>query len=43
VLIDRRKSDLDVIEHLVRGLRPADLRATIDDRPPAPDPGNSHE
>jgi hypothetical protein len=33
VLIDRRKSDLDVIEHLVRGLRPADLRATIDDRP----------
>jgi hypothetical protein len=34
VHIDRRKSDVDVIEHLVRGLRPADLRATIDDRPP---------
>jgi hypothetical protein len=34
VHIDRRKSDLDVIEHIVRGLRPADLRATSDNRPP---------
>jgi hypothetical protein len=34
VHIDRRKSDLDVIEHIMLGLRTADLRATIDDRPP---------
>jgi hypothetical protein len=34
VHIDRRKSDFDVIEHIVRGLRPADLRATSDNRPP---------
>jgi hypothetical protein len=33
VHIDRRKSDLDVIEHIVRGVRPADLRVTSDDRP----------
>jgi hypothetical protein len=34
VHIDRRKSDLDVIEHIVRGLRAADIRATLADRPP---------
>ena len=34
VHLDRRKSDLDVIEHIVRGLRPADLRTATDDRPP---------
>jgi hypothetical protein len=34
VHIDRRKSELDVIEHIVLGLRPAELRATSDDRPP---------
>jgi hypothetical protein len=34
VHIDRRKSDVDVIEHIVRGLRPADLRTASDDRLP---------
>ena len=34
VHIDRRKSGFDVIEHIVRGLRPADIRATSHDRPP---------
>jgi len=34
VHLDRRKSDLDVIEHIVRGVRLADIRATADDRPP---------
>jgi hypothetical protein len=33
VHIDRRKSDLDVIEHIVRGVRTSDLRVTSDDRP----------
>jgi hypothetical protein len=33
VHIDRRKSDLDVFERIVLGLRPADIRATSDDRP----------
>jgi hypothetical protein len=34
VHLDRRKSDLDVIEHIVRGVRLAHIRATADDRPP---------
>jgi hypothetical protein len=34
VHLDRRKSDVDVIEHVVLGLRPADLRAASDGRPP---------
>jgi hypothetical protein len=34
VHIDRRKSELDVIEHIVLGLRRADIRATSHDRPP---------
>jgi hypothetical protein len=33
VHVDRRKSDLDVIEHIVRGLRPVDIRAALHDRP----------
>jgi hypothetical protein len=31
--IDRRKSDIDVIEHVVLGVRRTDVRATGDDRP----------
>jgi len=34
VHIDRRKSDYDVIEHIVRGVRLTGIRATGDDRPP---------
>lgn len=32
--IDRRKSDLDVIEHIVRGVRAVEIRTGSDDRPP---------
>ena len=39
--IDRRKSELDVIEHIVRGVRPSDISAASYDRPPERDPGNS--
>lgn len=31
--VDRRKSDLDLIEHIVRGVRVSDIRVTSDDRP----------
>ena len=31
--VDRRKSNIDVIEHVVRGVRLAHLRATTDDSP----------
>jgi hypothetical protein len=30
---DRRKSDLDVIEHVALGVRRSHVRATSDDRP----------
>jgi len=33
VHVDRRKSYVDVIEHLIRGVRRDDLRDSSDDRP----------
>jgi hypothetical protein len=30
--VDRRKSDIDVLEHVALGVQRSDLRATSDDR-----------